>query len=244
MATLWKLNRFGPSVCNRVPVQITYYDGEEEKTEIRPTGCIYHHLFDVLAPPYSQTRIPRVASIERICSAHEVSSNAAKGKLLWGDGNWKDLDLYIEYQREWFHWLDNRRWKAKIEAGVPDYDEIPKQIAKYSIEPIPPGSVRAPSTPEVSDMNRIFNWVHQQDAWLGTCISLLAVESGIDPPSKRATKLAMRAFRKQLGWKFIGAGDNRALIFESNGVVNSTQLSRIRDIISIQFGPGKIVLND
>jgi len=54
----------------------------------------------------------------------------------------------------------------------------------------------------------------------------------------------MREFRKQLSWKFIGKGDNRALIFESNGVVDKPQLSRVRDIVNIQFGPGKVVLND
>jgi len=72
----------------------------------------------------------------------------------------------------------------------------------------------------------------------------LAVESGVDIPSKRATKSVMREFRKQLSWKFIGKGDNRALIFESNGVVDKPQLSRVRDIVNIQFGPGKVVLND
>ena len=241
----WKINRFSPVVCDLVPTAFQWEDPiEGTKTEIKLAGCIYHHIFNVLAPKFTPDRIPRICAIEKVCTGHAVESDVVTGKLLWGDGKWKDLNKYQDYQRDWFFWLNNMQWKAKVRAGIisPD-EEVPQEIKDWNEEPPTPGSVDGPFWQIRYDMGRIWDWVHLHDGWLADTVHLMKVEANVIDPAttKIRSKEADIEFTENCKWRFEGSGDNRTLHFIEH-TLNKAQVSNVQGAIEIAYGPEKVYI--
>jgi len=124
----WKIQAVEPNTCD-------------------PPGCRYYELWNSLSPPPATPVV--VCAVVRICPPHAVATNATKGTLLWEDGNWKDIKSYIQYQRDWFKWVNHQEWLARDprdEFG--DRQPMPPQIAPFTTEPVTAGSVTAPPQAE------------------------------------------------------------------------------------------------
>lgn len=235
MPPKWKLNRVTPIICDRTKVEFTYVIPEtgEEITEIREEGCVYHHMWDVLRNPWLP---PVVVSMEKICPAHVASTGAAEGKLLWADGKWKDLEDYQDYQRKWFLWLGNVKWKARVRAGlIPASETMPQNNAKWPNEPPTSGTVITPSQAEIDDMGLVSSWVLGHMDRFTVTKELFMQELGI------TTEEQVQLFDAAWIWRMEGHGDNR-LLYVSSFLLANSQISRVEASLDIQFGPGKVVV--
>lgn len=235
MPPKWKLNRVTPLICDRTPGEISYTIPEtgEEIIEIRREGCVYHHLWDVLSP---KPWFPIIAGLEKICPAHIAVTDAAKGKLLWADGNWKDLEAYQDYQRKWFLWIGNVKWKARVQAGlIPASEPMPKANVQWSNEPPTSGTVPTPTQAEMDDMVLVSGWVRENMDRFGVTKALFIQELGI------TTEEQQKLFDAAWIWRMEGHGDSR-LLYVSGSLLSNLQISRVESAVDIQFGPGKVVV--
>lgn len=241
----WKLNRIRAAVCDLVPTEYQWEDPIEGiVTETKLSGCVYHHIFNILAPILTPDRIPRICAFEKVCTGHAVESNVITGKLLWGDGHWKDLEKYQAYQREWFLWLNNAQWKARVRAGIiPQSEKMPEKIRRWNEEPTTPGSVDSPFWQIQHDMERIWNWIHLHGGWLEDTIYLMKVEANvINPFTMKPTSIeSEEEFNKNCKWSFVGSGDNRTLHFDEH-ILNNAQVSNVLSIVEIAYGPDKVFI--
>ncbi len=224
----WKLQAVEPSTCEPIIQEFRVEDPiEGPKVLTRKfRGCRYIEMYDILLP---RPQTIFIAGVERICSAHAVSSNAAMGKLRWSDGNWKDAKKYIVYQREWFLWLNNQQWKARVAAGmIPANEPMPPQIAGFNREPATAGSVDPPPQEEQDDLDTIYRWNREHnDRYLSTIQVAGALRADLN--------------REAVSWHFEGHGDSRLLFAHTNQLTRSEAL-QLQASLDIQAGLGKVVV--
>lgn len=180
-------------------------------------GCNYIELWDVEeAPP----RTIQIVAFKQVCPAHIAT--VPIGKMLWEDGNWKDLKDYIEYQRKWFRRQNHIAWLI----DNPD-EPMPKQIARLTSDPVSPGSVSAPPQAEIDNMSTVYAQNQEHNLWKNIAVQSI-VEEGID--------------REDISWVFTGIGNTRTLTVTAPGL-SIAQRNNARSKVDIQFGPGKITIN-
>jgi hypothetical protein len=207
----WKIQSVEPNTCE-------------------PPGCRYYELWDSLSPPPATPVV--ICSIGRICPAHAVATSAARLKLLWADGNWKAIGAYIQYQRNWFKWVNHQEWLARNpldEFGDPQ--PMPPQIASFSTEPVSPGSVAAPPKAEIDDMDRIYAWNREHNNRMGQSVAIMLAERTFDDAQK-----------ERITWRFEGVGDTRVFYINSGGLLSNEERTRVQAAADIAFGPGKVVV--
>ncbi len=251
----WKLQAVEPDTCDPWTEDYQYLDpilvieleailGRDltpaERTALEETrqhnfsGCRYYELWnslDRLGTPIV------VCSSERICSGHAVGTEAAKGKLKWADGNWKDVGNYITYQRDWFRWLNRLEWIARDprdRQGNPQ--PIPEQIASFTSEPTTPGSVTSPSQAEQDDLTTMYEWNRDHNDRKGTALDIMRTELNVGTEEERKT------FDESISWRFEGTGDTRLLYVDSGGLLSVAERTRVASAADIQFGLDKVVV--
>ncbi len=212
-------------------------------------------IFDALAVP----RVISVAAIPFVCAGHAVLTDAGRGKLRWMDGNFKDLAAYIDYQKQYFFYINNQEWQQRVLDG-----DIPKPWRRPSMTPeailraqkmptvnfrdksVPlenwgtesptTGTVARPAQAEVDDLDRVYAWVMQHDDWMTTALGAMRQELGL------STKEELKQFQETSSWHFEGTGDARLLYVNSGGLLSNQERNRVESAIEIQFGPGKVVV--
>ena len=180
-------------------------------------GCSYIELWDVEESP---PRTMQIVAFKQVCPAH--IANVPVGKILWEDGNWKDLDSYIQYQKDWFKFKNNEQWKIEH----PD-EKMPAIIVNFATEPITPGSISAPPQIEIDGMNTAYSQNQEHNLWKNVSLEAITDES---------------IERKGITWAFTGVGDDRTLTVTAS-VLSIAQRNNVRSKVDIQFGPGKITIN-
>lgn len=230
MPSKWKVQLSAPSTCELTTLTFNWIDPiEGPKEETRDFGCIYYEVYDVLLPP--EARVHTIAGVERVCSAHVLGTDAAIGKFLWQDGNWKDSARYIKYQQDWFLWLNVQQWLARKAAGIISQNEpLMPELLPFRTEPVTPGSVTAPTAQQAADLQRLYGWNIDQNNRLGTVTEIIETETG-----NRETKAL-------LTWRFEALGDARLLFVDSNQGLSNPVISRIQADADVQFGLGKVVI--
>ncbi len=174
-------------------------------------------MYDVLAPP---PRVLTVVAFDRLCPAH--AADVPKTEMLWQDGNWKDKDAYLDYQRKWFRRLNYTEWLVN-HPGIP----MPDAIKDSTTDPITSGSQPAPPQVEIDGMNQAYRQNREHNLWKNVAMQAITDE-GID--------------RKEITWFWTGVGDARILTMVVPGLT-PTQLNNALAKVDIQFGPGKIVIS-
>ena len=230
MPSKWKLQRSYPTICELTPEVFNWIDPiEGPMVETKFIGCVFITVWDILLPP--GTRIHTIASVERVCNAHAVGTPVVNDKLLWQDGNWKDHDRYIQYQKDWFLNLLVKQWNARKVGGLIDPNEpLMEELLPFRVEPTTPGSVTAPPAAEITDMERLFNWNIENDARLGDTLEIIQTET----LEKNTQALATHV------WSL--AGDSRLLTINPNQGLNANTTNKIQADVDVQFGPGKVVI--
>ncbi len=230
MPEKWKVQRSSPNTCDPTPRVFNWTDPiEGPKVQTKMTGCVYYEIYDVLLPPGS--RVISVAGVEHVCVAHAVGTDAAKGKFLWKDGNWKDAKAYIKYQQDWFLWLNVQQWNAKKAAGlIPANEPLMEELLPFRTEPITSGTVATPPAQEVIDLQQIYIWNIENNARLGNTYEIIKTETTND----RTQDLSTHRWEQ--------AGDSRMLFVNSNQGINVGTVSRIQADADVQFGAGKVVI--
>ena len=226
----YKIQRSAPDTCELTPIEYEVIDPIEGlKIVTKYFGCIYIETYDVLLPPGS--RVVTIASIERVCIAHVVGTEAAKGKLLWHDGNWKDHDKYIKYQQDWFLWLNVQQWNARKVAGlIPANEPLMEELLPFRIEPTTSGTVSIPPAQEVTDLQTIYDWNIENNARLGDSLEIIKTETTNEKTHDLSTHR----------WEL--AGDSRLLYINTNQNLAVGTISRIQSDADIQFGIDKVVI--
>jgi hypothetical protein len=207
----WKIQAVEPNTCE-------------------PPGCRYYELWDSLSPPPATPVV--VCGVDRICPAHAVASRATKGKLKWADGNYKDFKSYIQYQRNWFKWVNHQEWLARNpldEFGDPQ--PMPPQIVSFATEPVTPGSVTTPALAEINDLNRCYAWNQDHNNRAGQTKAIMLAERVFD-----------EAQQERITSRFEGAGDTRVFFINSGGLLTNEERTRVQAACDIQFSPGKVVV--
>ncbi len=211
-------------------------------------ACMVIEIFDAMITPY----VLSVAAIPFICTGHAVASDAGKGTLRWMDGNFKGLADYIDYQKQYFHYINNQEWQTRVENGdIPRPWNRPTMTPEailraqvmptvtfrgisvpntWSTEPITTGSVTRPSVAEIADLDRVYAWVIMHDDWATqTRAMMLTEKSDID---KQLTTI-----------NWVGVGDTRVMHIDSNGQLSSPEKTRVQSDADVQFGTGKVVVD-
>jgi len=180
-------------------------------------GCRYLELWNTDDPPFERTH--NIAGFERQCSAH-ADPDIPLGVMLWDDGNWKGLDAYIAYQREWFRWLDFKNWQIKH----PD-KEMPPQMRKSDVEPVTSGTVARPAQVKRDALDAAYALNRDHNVRKNIMVKAATLE-GAEPDD--------------VSWSWVGAGDSRVLHFAAS--LTGQQRTSVQAIADIQFGPGLVVV--
>lgn len=236
MGPKWKLQSVEPVTCDPIVRRFVLHDPIEGWKMVNKvySGCRYVELYDILVPEYEREYY--ISAVFRICPAHSVSSKCCSGKLRWSDGSWKPLDLYLEYQKKWFFWLNYHQWKARVAAGMVSPEEpMPLDIVKYEEEPLTTGNVTSPSEEEQTDMSIVYAWNKDHSNRYSAVMGIF---------KSRGVKLVDESKEQVplISWKFQGHGDDRILYIDCKKQLSRTQLSEVQDICNIQLGPNKVVV--
>jgi hypothetical protein len=202
-----------------MPLKLQWVEPDTCEGVANRQGCRYLELWNTDDPPLTRTHA--IAAFERQCTAH-VDPDIPIGVMLWADGNWKDLDAYIEYQRAWFRRQNYLQWQID-HAGEP----MPPSIAGSTSEPVTSGSVAAPAQLNIDALDNAYalNRDHnaRKNVTVGGAVSI-----------KGETM-------DDISWYWEGAGDSRVLhvVLPS---LTPTQRTNLQSIADIQFGVGKVVI--
>lgn len=199
MVEKWKLQGVQPDTCD-------------------PPGCYYIEMYDVLAPP---PRIITVVAFNKVCPAHIAT--VSNTLMLWQDGNWKNKDAYIAYQKKWFRRLNHVEWLV----DHPD-EPMPDGVKNLTTDPITSGSVPAPSQAEIDGMNQAYNQSRKHNMWKNTAVRAIRDEGLTDDD--------------KITWAWNGVGDARTLIVTAPAL-STAQKNNARSKVDIQFGPGKVTID-
>lgn len=185
-------------------------------------GCRYWETYDIDLPP--EQRVMTIAYFERVCVAH--ADTVPADRMQWVDGNWKDAQAYLDYQRRWFRRLNHVEWKQRFPN---DEQPMPPQIALYTSDPVTPGSVAAPTQAERDGMARAYGRNKEHNARKNQAIKMPGtVKAGID--------------FSLITWSYSGAGDARVLTVNCGGQLTNQQRTQAQNLADIAYGAGKVVV--
>jgi len=199
MVSKWKLQAVTPDTCD-------------------PPSCKYVEMYDIEQPP---PRTITVVAFMRVCPAH--ATTLPVGKMLWQDGNWKNLNDYIDYQRRWFRRLNHVQWLEKHPN-----EPLPSGIVSFTSDPVTPGSIPAPPQIEIDNMNQAYNLNKEHNRWKNQAVGAIKAAIGEDP--------------QEVSWEFSGVGANRTMVVTSPDL-SVSQRNQARSAMDIQFGPGKVSID-
>ncbi len=228
----WHVKLLRPAICDR-------------------PACMVYEIFDAMAPNPGATLV--VAAIPFVCAGHAVGTDAGQGTLRWMDGNFKDLADYIDYQKQYFFYINNQEWQTRVADGdIPrpwdrpamtsaqileaqrmptiKFRGVSKPLADWGVEPVTTGSVTPPSLEEIIDLDQVYSWVMEHDDRLMQTHAMMKVEN-----SDYDRRLAVAT------WTSTGA--TRVMHINSNGQLSSVEQSKVQNIADIQFGPGKVMVD-
>lgn len=181
-------------------------------------SCRFLQLWNTDDPPLTRTH--RVAGFERQCLAH-ADPNIPLGVMLWDDGNWKNMDAYIAYQREWFRWLDYKNWQIKH----PD-KKMPPQMRKSDVEPVTSGTVTTPEKVNTDAMDTAYDRVIENNVRKNVLVNAATLTG---------------AKREDVSWYWVGAGDGRVLHIVAS-ILTGRQKIDLQAIADIQSGIDKVII--
>lgn len=240
MARLIKLQGHAPDSC----------DGARTNQ-----GCQFIEMWSPDDDPTTRTITPVHAV--RTCSGHRDITPA--NVMLWDDGNWKPMRLYMAYQRVWFRKRDHDNWRAKGAAwraanpGIPDYEDLtildengaPYHTERYFNNPHCDAAMpdqmrrfsRVPQTPGSVDpppQDEIDGLARvygwaKRDNVRAADISSLFAAEGFPPESDDV----------EIVWTGHG-NDRTANVSLRRGTLTPAQRSRIQSALDIQHGPNVV----
>jgi len=181
-------------------------------------SCRYLELWNTDDPPLTRTH--KVAGFERQCSAH-ADPDIPLGVLLWDDGNWKNLDAYIEYQRAWFRHQNYKEWQIKH----PD-EPMPPSIRRSGREPVTSGTVDRPAQVKRDAMATAYALNREHNARKNVIVNAAKLEG---------------ADRDDVSWSWEGVGDTRILHLVAS-TLTGQQRTNVQSVADIQFGPGLVAV--
>lgn len=213
-------------------------------------ACQVYEIFDAMAVDPNATLV--VAAIPFKCKGHATATNAGAGTLRWMDGNFKNLADYIDYQKQYFFYINNQEWQTRVANGdiprpwnrpsmtpeailraqvMPTVNFRGKSIplSNWGTEPPTTGTVTSPSLAEVTDLERIYDWVMMHDDWASQTYAMMTAEK-------------FGFLREFAITTWVGVGDSRVLHINSGDQLNKVEQTRVQDSADIQFGPGKVTV--
>lgn len=220
-------------------------------------ACMVYEIFDAMSPNPKTTLV--VAAISFTCTGHTVATNAGKGTLRWMDGNFKDLAAYIDYQKQYFFYINNQEWQTRVANGdIPrpwnrpsmtleailqaqkmptvNFRGVSTPLTNWGTEPPTTGTVVRPTQAEIDDLDRVYAWVMQHDDWMSTALGAMRQELNV------STEEELKQFDSMVSWHFEGTGDTRLLYVDSGRQLSNQERTRIESALDIQFGPDKVVV--
>lgn len=181
-------------------------------------SCRYLELWNTDDPPLA--RIHKISAFERQCTAH-ADPNIPIGVMLWEDGNWKNLEDYIKYQRRWFLHKNYKDWKIKY----PDKG-VPSSLKRSATEPTTSGTINSPKKKEYDAMEIAY---------------AINKENNMRKNSTVQAARMKDAERDDISWYWTGTGDTR-ILHEVIPTLSVQDRNDLQSIADIQFGTNKVII--